>query len=313
MIRPIQGRDTETVVALWNRALPRDTTTTERFAKWLFADPDFDVHTGDGAWVAEENGKVAGFIRAVKRTMPNDRIGPEENLGWMPVLFVAEEHRRKGIGDALITKALDWHKSRKTKRIWLCGNSGSAPGYIFPGVDIDTYPAALALYKKHGFVVDREAVSMSGPLLDFDVEAKRKAALAAGAAQNISVETLRPETVMAFLSFLRTSFPGDWNAAARNKIKGGGMSQILIAMNGDKAVGYCQYESDGHFGPFGVDESMRGKGVGALLFLESCRRMKDLDIRHAWFNWADPDAARFYSRLDIFPTRRFAVMRKDLA
>ena len=147
---------------------------------------------------------------------------------------------------------------------------------------------------------------MSGSLLDLDV------ARGGAVASDVSIETLRPAKIMAFLSFLRRVFPGDWNTAARNKIRGGGLADILVASIGDRVVGYCQWESDGHFGPFGVDGSLRGKGVGAALFLEACRRMKAADVRNVWFNWADPDAARFYRRLDLQQTRRFAIMRKDL-
>jgi GNAT superfamily N-acetyltransferase len=77
-------------------------------------------------------------------------------------------------------------------------------------------------------------------------------------------------------------------------------------------VGYCQWEDDGHFGPFGVDASTRGLGVGAMLFLEACRRLKQCGAREVWFNWADPDAARFYRRLGLSPVRTFEVMRKEL-
>lgn len=307
MIRIATGKDTAEIVALWNRVLPRDTTTEERFAKWLFADPNYDIDTGEGAWVAEIDGRIVGFIRAIKRLIPNDARGMESDDGWMPVLFVDPGHGRKGIGTALLQKALRFHQDRGTKRIILCGGAGSAPGYLFPGVDIDVYTPALRFLLKHGFVVQNEPISMSGSLLDFDSDAQARKSI-----PGVSVETLQPSTVMPFLQFLRQAFPGDWNTVARNKIKAGGMSQVLIAVAEDKVLGYCQWESDGHFGPFGVDASMRSKGLGAVLFAEACRRLKAADVRNVWFNWADEDAARFYRRFGLQQTRRYALLRKEL-
>lgn len=313
MIRPISGNDTSAVVAAWNRSLPRDTTTESRFAKWLYADPDFDVETGEGAWVAEgEDGRVVGFIRAIRRVLPNDRCGVEERMGWIPVLFVVPESRRMGTGSALLDVATKYLSNGGAKHIWVCGNTGSAPGYLFPGVDVKAYAAGNSFFQKHGFVVDHEPISMSGLLLELDIATASEADMAGAHKAGPSIESLRPETMMAFLAFLRRSFPGDWNAAARAKINSGDWSQLLIAVQDGEVLGYCQWESDGHFGPFGVHEKTRGKGLGRALFAEACRRMQRDDIRHVWFNWADEGAARFYRRLGLTATRQFAILRKDL-
>jgi hypothetical protein len=77
-------------------------------------------------------------------------------------------------------------------------------------------------------------------------------------------------------------------------------------------VGYCQWDGE-HFGPFGVREGLRGKRIGAKLFVEAMRRIKEADGRTVWFNWADPDAARFYNRYGLDATRQFAIMRLDMA
>ncbi len=304
-IRTITGRDTQAVVALWNRTLVRDPITPERFANWLFADPDFDTDTGDGAWVADLAGEVMGFVRAIRRRFPNDHLGVEPDLGWLPAIFVAPEHERNGLGGMLLQQALGFLQDRGVKQVWVCGNTGSAPGYLFPGVDKDAYAQAIGFFKQHGFQVDREPVAMSRPLLDFDTDEP-------ATTDAVSIHMLTPDRVMPFLAFLRTSFPGDWNIAARNKLRAGGMGQVLVAVEGETVVGYCQWEPDGHFGPFGVRPDQRGRGLGRRLFLEASRRMKRLDIRHVWFNWADADAERFYQRLGLTPTRRFAILRKDL-
>jgi GNAT superfamily N-acetyltransferase len=307
----MEGRDVGAVVDLWNRTLVQDTTTEARFALWLFADPDHDPVSGEGAWIAESDGQPLGFIRALKRTFPNDLMGAEEDDAWIPAVFVAPERQRRGIGTGLLEGALESVANRGAKRVWVCGNTGSAPGYVFPGVDKDAYAAGLAFFLKSGFVVDHEPVAMAGSLIDLDHERLHAEAWAQGTTQDVRVEPLRPDTVQPFLGFLRRSFPGDWNTAARGSLRSGGLGRVLLAWLGDEVVGYCQWEGE-HFGPFGVRTDVRGKRLGAKLFVEAMRRIKGEDGRSVWFNWADEDAARFYRRFGLRETRRFAILRRDL-
>jgi GNAT superfamily N-acetyltransferase len=56
---------------------------------------------------------------------------------WLEDLFVREQGRRVGVGDALVALAIDRARERGAKRIELDCNEGNA--------------AALALYERHGF------------------------------------------------------------------------------------------------------------------------------------------------------------------
>lgn len=191
---------------------------------------------------------------------------------------------------------------------WVYGNTGSAPGYIFPGVDQKAYAPALAFFKKHGYLVDHEPVSMYGPIVDFDEDKYRQEAYAAG--QEVVIEKLSPERVPQFLAFMAGHFKGDWNAAARFKLGTGRLHEILIAVLNNEVVGYCQWEGE-HFGPFGVRADIRSKKIGAKLFFEAVVKIRQADGRNVWFNWADEGAARFYQRFGLKETRKFAILKKD--
>ena len=56
---------------------------------------------------------------------------------WLEDLFVREQARRTGVGDALVARALDRARERGARRIELDCNEGNAP--------------AQALYARHGF------------------------------------------------------------------------------------------------------------------------------------------------------------------
>jgi GNAT superfamily N-acetyltransferase len=150
---------------------------------------------------------------------------------------------------------------------------------------------------------------MSRETVDFDVDKLHADAWASGG--DLIVETLAPKRVQDFIVFMAEAFPGDWNIAARHHIRAGRLGDILIARRGDAVLGYCQWDGE-HFGPFGVRPAERGARIGAKLFVEAVRRIRESDGRAVWFNWADPDAARFYERFGLKPTRRFAILRMDL-
>jgi mycothiol synthase len=308
-IRTLQGEDVKEVVAIWNRALKRDPMTLGRFVASILADADYRPGPDSGFFVAEKEGRPVGFLRAIIRYWPNDRVGTEPEDGWIPVMAVDPDYQRKGIGRALVAQAIDFFREHNRKRIFVCGNTGSAPGYIFPGVDKDAYAGALKLFEGAGFVVDHEPVAMMREIVDFDVEEFEKTAWEKG--KEVQVESLSTERIQDFFDFLAREFPGDWNIVARMKVKSGAMDEILIALLDGKVVGYCQWEGE-HFGPFGVGEGARNQRVGAKLFTEAVKRIRQVDGRIVWFNWADEGAARFYRRFGLGVTRRFSILRKDL-
>lgn len=308
-IRHFVGSDLARIVTIWNRALKRDPINEGRFTTWLMGDPDYWPGPDSGFFVAEASGQVVGFIRAIVRRMPNDRVGVEPDHGWIPVLAVDPDRQGAGIGRALLEKAIAYLRGKQRRHVWVCGNTGSAPGYVFPGVDQDVYARGLKLFTRAGFVVDHEPVAMSREVVDFDVDRYHREAWATGG--DVTVEPLSPQRVQDFVAFLAEAFPGDWNIAARGKIRAGQLGEVLIARRGDTILGYCQWEGE-HFGPFGVAAKVRGGRIGAKLFVEAVRRIRAADGRTVWFNWADPDAARFYERFGLSSTRRFAILRLDL-
>lgn len=305
-ITPLRSEEVETVVDLWNRSLPRDPIDVGRFVSWLFADPDYWPGEDSGFIVARVNEQPVGFLRAIIRRQYNERLGFEAGKAWLPVFAVDPAYRRKGIGVALLQRGLGWIASHGPREIWISGGSGSAPGYVFPGVDVDAYADGLRLLKRFGFQIDHHAVSMSRETIDFDVERFEAEAWAVG--KDVTVTTLTPNDVQDLIEFYASEFPGDWLTAARSKIRGR-MHELLVARRGGKLVGYCQWEGE-HFGPFGVAKSERNARVGAKLFVEAVKRIRQADGRSVWFNWADPDAQRFYERYGLKPTRRFAIMKR---
>lgn len=58
----------------------------------------------EGIFVAEEGGRPIGYITT--------RLDHETRIGWIPNLAVLPEHRRRGIGKALMERALKYLKEK---------------------------------------------------------------------------------------------------------------------------------------------------------------------------------------------------------
>ncbi|RKY60341.1 MAG: hypothetical protein DRP95_04320 [Candidatus Latescibacterota bacterium] len=54
----------------------------------------------DGIFVAEEGGRPVGYITT--------RVDPETKIGWIPNIAVLPEYQGRGIGKALMRRALDY-------------------------------------------------------------------------------------------------------------------------------------------------------------------------------------------------------------
>ncbi len=70
----------------------------------------------------------------------------------------------------------------------------------------------------------------------------------------------------------------------------------LIAIDNNKLVGFACYDATtkGFFGPTGVDEEQRGKGIGKMLFLYTMQLMRSDGYGYAIIGGAGP--TEFYAK-----------------
>jgi len=118
-IRPFRHRDLDEVMRLVDRTLEDRYTPDFFLGMWEVAPQGF--------LVAEERGRVAGFVLAVLADVGTLRI---------LMMCVAPDHRRRGIASALLEDVTAAHRPRV---VFLEVKKGNI--------------AALRLYQRHGFVV----------------------------------------------------------------------------------------------------------------------------------------------------------------
>lgn len=92
------------------------------------------AHQGYAAWIAEVDGRPAGFIDLY--VFPD--IGHGRDIGLINNLVVGEEFRRRGLGEALLDETVGYCRARDVVQLHLWTDFDNA--------------GALALYARRGFV-----------------------------------------------------------------------------------------------------------------------------------------------------------------
>ncbi|MGZ6299068.1 MAG: N-acetyltransferase family protein [Candidatus Limnocylindria bacterium] len=115
------------------------------FEAWL-VDPYHDPRLWVVGWDGDE---VAGAVTNAIFTEENEAFGRKR--GWLETVFVRRAWRRRGLGAALVTRALVRLREEGMEEAML-------------GVDSDNPSGALALYEKAGFEIHRRSVAYRKPM-----------------------------------------------------------------------------------------------------------------------------------------------------
>lgn len=299
------------ILAVWNRSMVADPLSEARFLHNVVLDQNFNP---DYCQVAIIDNQVAGFIWSVVRRYPYGERGLESERGWIVAVCVAPEFQRRGVGKTLVRYVEQLMKLQRVQKITLGAYS---PNYLFPGIDVNTYAAAIPFFEKLGYEQSGEAVSMERSLFDYrqtdEYLVLKQKALAAG----FAVQPFSRDYAEELIDFLHKYFGGGWSTNARNAmLKGVAEETIFIVTdNDDKIVGYAQRAIDGNpdrFGPFGVREDLRGYKLGMILFNEILFDMQKRGIYHTYFLWTHGAAQKFYERNGMQVYREYILMNKKL-
>ncbi|HOQ17217.1 MAG TPA: GNAT family N-acetyltransferase [Defluviitaleaceae bacterium] len=299
------------VVDLWNKTLTADPITIHKFRKQILFDENFDPEL---CYLAAEDDRVVGFLLSTKRKFPYLERGLEPTRGWINVMFVDQDYRRKGIGTALVEHAEKKLKSLGVETVTLAAYS---PNYFFPGIDKDNYSDAVKFFEKMGYQPGKESYSMCKDLhgyqLSQDTLEKLKKAQEAG----FSFINFEYKYALELLEFLKDEFGGGWKRNALISMQNNLAEDciLLVLDSQEKIVGFCMRMIDGNpmrFGPIGVKKEARNYGIGGILFDLMQFEMAKRGIFHLFFLSTDEPGRRFYERHGVKVYRTFVDYQKTI-
>jgi GNAT superfamily N-acetyltransferase len=128
-------------------------------------------------------------------------------------------------------------------------------------------------------------------LPEFPSEARVKAA-------GIVVRRAIPPERYFILDWIRTHFHEIWAGEAALALSQLPVT-LWVAVRGEKLLGFACHDTSakGFFGPTGVDEAERGKGIGEALLIATLKGMREAGYGYAVIG--DPGPVEFYrKRLD---------------
>lgn len=310
-IEPFQMKYLNQVIKVWNDNLVYDTISEGRFNDLVLLDDNFDEKLFK---LAVNDEKVLGFAYGIKRKVPYLERGLEPLRGWISIMAVDEKVRRNGIGTKLVEEVEKDLKELGATNITLCAYS---PNYFTPGVDL-RYTAALPFFDKLGYTKgSQEEVSMQRNLAQYsypkEIIERRKALEKEG----IVIKRYEQKYMLQLLTFLLDNFGAGWKRNAFLAMqKHEAEDTILICVDKtDTIIGYCMRKidgNDGRFGPFGVREDLRSKGLGSILYETMMNDMRQRGVYSSYLLWTGGAAQRFYERHDTQVYRTYTMYRREI-
>lgn len=300
-VRPYRATDEQSLIACWNATLWADPIDARTWRSRYLLDPQFESET---CLIAEVNGAVTGFCFGMR--------GPDSPEAAIVALGVQAEAQQRGIGTALLAQLVETWRNAGVERVSV---GPYVPTYITPGVDEAAYPAAIAFLQNQGFEVASRPISMRATLMGYrtsDGLAARERVLAAS---GCLVRPAEAKDILPLRYFLREHFP-EWQAEVNDVVADlfvgdSGRCTLLVAERDGDILGFAQSRAE-RFGPFGVDERLRGLGIGALLLDCTLLAMRGRGYHVAWFLWTDERAARLYRQFGFQEVRRFSLFTTQL-
>lgn len=119
-----------------------------------------------------------------------------------------------------------------------------------------------------------------------------------------SIKVFEPRFILLLLEFLRKNYPGDLFRVALERLRENPeCDEILVAMKEDTIIGFSHFQ-DERFGPFGIDASYTGRGLGPMLYYSTVEQMRKKGRHNLWLAWTTGRAKDFYYKVGLKVLRR---------
>jgi ribosomal protein S18 acetylase RimI-like enzyme len=330
IIRAFEKDDLSAVLRLWNDSVERGEVLLKKmeedgFQRIFEGNPSYD---GSFDFVAEEEGKIAGYISGITKKVFLPKETAANTPGYLTAIFVDVDHCRQGIGTALLRELLNAFRADGKKEA-VCFSSNpidlgwtipDTPGHDhnnMPGVDIEC--AGYPFLRENGFADVAVEVAMYLNLSDY-----REAPIVEDLQERLLGEGISTGCYDAGLGYdfdrmcdrVGSEY---WRSVLREETQKEQPRPILAATHEGHIVGFTgpvdrEPSGRGWFTGICTDPEFEKRGIATVLFNLLIREfIREGALFSTLFTGDTGHAQRLYLRTGFEIKRRFAMMKKSLA
>ena len=303
--------EAEKIVNLWNRCFDGDFPLDVRL--WHQNVDNCKRTFADASIVAVLDGHIIGAL-----------IGKNPNR--ISTVFVAPEHRRRGIATELLERA-EVAFTGELETTLLVGQDDC---HFFPGVP-EKAAAADAFFTKHGFM-RREAFAadMIRTLDDWSRPDSPLQVARTMKQLNIELRACTQQLIPSLLEHVEANFSDRWLRDTRDRlVLEPDPSEVIVAVQDDSnVVGFCHTYSNrsvvlgpsiawrsligrkyGGLGPIGVAKDFRKIGLGLELLNYSITKVAETGAERMVIDWTE--LVSFYAKAGFYIWKKYYAYSKS--
>jgi len=255
----------------------------EYFRRGTLEDIGFEQDLSLILYNLETNKPIAGFI-VVRRSVLN------KDQCFFKGCVVDKQYRRQGLGSKMFHEFL---RRAKEKEITQVTYGPAIPNYWQPGVDMRNTSLYFFL-RKIGFKSHKIIFNLTTSLEN--IIKKEPASKKEG----YEYKRVQPKDFDETYNFVKHQFPhGTWAEEVLLSFKLNPPTTFIAKNDLNEIIGWATHSQffPGSFGPTGVLDSLRGKGIGTELFLWCLWDIKQNGVETCEIMWVEGNTIKFYSKV----------------
>lgn len=301
------------LVSLWNEAFQgRYPIMPALWEANTAGDPSFRP---EDLIVAVEADRPVGFAmtKRFREDVPGCEVARDE-FGYLPLLAVAPDRQRQGLGSALLAEAEARLKADGAK--WL--TVGGSFNHFFPGVP-ESSPEALAFFRARDYMFGqtvwdvRRDLSAGEPLKTPTISSLA------------SFKLYGPDEREAINDYMEAEFKGRWSRDVAHYLASDKPGAVVALLMKGEIAGFAMLHPPGStgalrwagfdphvaaLGPIGISRSLRSHGFGLALLVEGLRWLERRGARNTVIDWTT--ILGFYAKVGFEPWLSYRLCEKML-
>jgi len=294
--------------AFLNLSLERDFISREFFNRVILEDPNQESKY---ILFAFEKRELVGTLIGVRRIKaPSDLVKRDKEVAWIKILAIHPMYRTHEIFTKLLNEFESLVRDYGIKRIRVCD---FASWYFSPGLDIQ-YEYYLDMFLRERFRKVGECVNYELDMMYFHVPQRIIKVEELLKRNGVTFREAKQEDRNRVVKWVYENFSSCWAYETElgfEREEAG----VWIAENAKKdLLGFSVYGAleSSWFGPIGVSEKVRGRGIGSVLLYKCLLSLRALGRRYVIIPWTGH--LFFYSQLSIIKeVRHYWKMEKQLS